>query len=79
MVPIIRDVAAFEWKWKKWLELQKLNVEKVILTRHSMGSGTHNAYLSLDSIIAEAQVLQVGSCVGLHWGEVVLEHVNHLR
>lgn len=35
-------------------------------------------YLGLDSIISEAQVLQICSRVGLHWGEVMLQHVNHL-
>lgn len=40
------------------------------------GAGT---YLRLNSIITEAQVLQIGSCVGLHRGEVVLQHVNYLH
>lgn len=36
-------------------------------------------HFCLDSIVAVAQVLQVGGCVGLHGGEVVLQHVDHLR
>lgn len=35
--------------------------------------------LCLDSIITVAQMLQVRGCVGLHGGEVVLQHVDHLR
>lgn len=36
-------------------------------------------YLRLDSIISEAQVLQVCGGVGLHRGELVLQHMNDLR
>lgn len=39
----------------------------------------YDAYLCLHSIIAITQVLQVGGCVGLHRGEVVLQHVDHLH
>lgn len=35
-------------------------------------------HFCLDSVITIAQVLQVGGCVGLHGGEVVLQHVDHL-
>lgn len=41
--------------------------------------GEREQYLSLDSIISEAQVLQVCGGVGLHRGELVLQHMNDLR
>ena len=41
-------------------------------------TGAVRTYLSLDSIISEAQVLQVCGGVGLHRGELVLQHMNDL-
>lgn len=38
-----------------------------------------DTHFSLHPIVPVAQVLQVGGGVGLHRGEVVLQHVDHLR
>lgn len=38
----------------------------------------YNSYLTLDSIITKTQVLQVGSRIGLHRGEMVLQHGDYL-
>lgn len=47
----------------------------LLKNRKNPGSTTH---FCLDSIVTVAQVLQVRGCVGLHRGEVVLQHVDHL-
>lgn len=36
-------------------------------------------YLHLDPVVSVAQVLQVGGGIGLHRGEVMLQHVDDLR
>jgi len=46
--------------------------------RYTKWDRRYGTHLTLDSIITKAQVLEVGSCVGLHRGEVVLQHVDYL-
>lgn len=53
--------------------------EQMLSESFSRDTGWCGTYLGLYSIIAVAQVLQVRGGVGLHRGEVVLQHVNHLR
>lgn len=60
--------------WQKWEEARGL-VFLVALPWKSSGSST---YLCFHFVIPEAEVLQIGSCVGLHRRELVLQHVNDL-
>ena len=46
--------------------------------KNSLGN-TALAHLQFGPVVPVAQVLQVGGSVGLDRGEVVLQHVDHLR
>lgn len=54
-------------------------ISKVKLMRRKRKNECCATHFRLDSIITVAQVLQVGGCIGLNGGEVVLQHVDHLR